>query len=101
MAGEYRALLQGTPYAHIRLARTDRPAIGVRYRRDLTCELIALFKAEGSPIALEYAKKLADGQCVPITEDHPHNSDGGTGNYATYAGRGNKYWSPGELFFRS
>jgi len=98
VAGEYRALLKGTKYAHIRLARTDVPMHGVTRRLDLRDELIALFDGMKGGTAQEYAQKLRVGKIIPITEDYPNNSDGGTGRWAN---RAEKNWAPGELFFRS
>lgn len=98
MAGEYRALLKGTEFEHIRLARADQPMIGVTRRTDLNDKLIALFESMKGAIAQEYAQRLRVGTAVPITEDYPHDSDHGTGRFAN---RPEKVWAPGELFLKS
>ena len=87
MAGEYRKLLKDTPFAHVRLALTSQPIIGVNRREDLTPALIELFNGMDDPVAKEKVEQLRSGACVPVTYRETPSVE--------------RHYAPGELFLRS
>ena len=92
MAGEYRKpeVLEKLPESiatpiregKIRIALTSQPMAGVSRRPDLVASMAAAYKNAGQ---MKYATGLSNGSMVPV-EVH-QGSD--------------RYWAPGELFFRS
>lgn len=93
MAGEYRteAVLAKLPVqmadairAGMRIAYTNKPIEGCRICRDMAPEMADAYEAAGEQ---RYADGLRDGSMVPLIPLYGYVQD--------------RYWAPGELFFRS
>jgi len=91
MAGEYRteAVLAKLPpklataiRGGLRIGLTNQPMTGVVLRRDMADEMAAAYEAVGEP---RYADGLRSGAMVPLV---PVSGP-------------DRYWAPGELFFKS
>jgi hypothetical protein len=85
-AGYYRRLLPAE-LAHLRLALTSQPMVGVERHESLIEPLAAYFDKQGDEHAAYYAEGLRTGAMVPVTPlaqaDKPDT------------------WAPGELFMKS
>ena len=87
MAGEYKAWLEGTPHAHVRLALTNRPSIVMIRCENLIPTIIEIVEGVEDPLAKQKIADLRSGACVPVI-------------YPKTVGP-EKVWAPGELFLRS
>jgi len=82
--GYYREHLPAE-HGAIRLARTDRPIVGMVRRPDLSDDIARHFEGLEDEHAPYYSSALRDGRLLPVA--YPEPTD--------------RHWSPGELFLRS